>query len=193
MEEFQHNGLSILSQSAHESDALAFGRSISSGSNGGAGGGNSVTIYEHMPSRPTLGADAAGIVSEHPASVAAAVDAVTDFANPHKKVKITAHDTEAASSLLGFFNQLERNSSQEDMLHFFEGVQNHVIASTTSNTSTSTVRSPPKPSGNNSSSSTNPSSGGGGGGGTSTNGKNGTATYSPTNMATPAFAGGSAH
>jgi hypothetical protein len=32
-------------------------------------------------------------------------------------------DTEAASSLLGFFNQLERNSSQEDLMRFFEGVR----------------------------------------------------------------------
>ena len=44
------------------------------------------------------------------------------------------HDTEAASSLLGFFTQLERNSSQEDMMHFFEGVQKNVSS-----------RSPPAP------------------------------------------------
>lgn len=50
-----------------------------------------------------------------------------------------AHVTEAASSLLGFFTQLERNSSQEDMLHFFEGVQKTAAATVASS------RSPPRP------------------------------------------------
>mmetsp|Transcript_31056 Transcript_31056/g.52458 ORF Transcript_31056/g.52458 Transcript_31056/m.52458 type:complete len:689 (+) Transcript_31056:134-2200(+) len=39
-----------------------------------------------------------------------------------KKLKVTERDSEAASSLLGFFNQLERNNSQEDLVNFFEGV-----------------------------------------------------------------------
>jgi len=54
-------------------------------------------------------------------------------------VKVSEHDTEAASSLLGFFTQLERNSSQEDMLHFFEGVQKTAAAATVA-----AVQSPPK-------------------------------------------------
>lgn len=68
-------------------------------------------------------------------------DGSTDAMDPHKKVKITEHDTEAASSLLGFFTHLERNTSQEDMLHFLDGVQRNVIASTVT-----AARSPPKPS-----------------------------------------------
>lgn len=48
------------------------------------------------------------------------------------------HDNEVASSLLGFFTQLERHTSQEDMVHFFEGVQKNAVAAT--------AKSPGKPS-----------------------------------------------
>jgi hypothetical protein len=51
------------------------------------------------------------------------------------------HDTEAASSLLGFFTQLERHTSQEDMVHFFEGVQKTAAANVVAG-----ARSPSRPS-----------------------------------------------
>lgn len=61
-----------------------------------------------------------------------------------KRVRVAEHEphdtAEAASSLLGFFTQLERNTSQEDMVHFFEGVQKNVVAASVAST-----RSPPKP------------------------------------------------
>lgn len=47
------------------------------------------------------------------------------------------HDNEAASSLLGFFNHLERNNSQEDLVEFFEGVQKNVAAASSLSPTTS--------------------------------------------------------
>jgi len=39
---------------------------------------------------------------------------------------ISEHDSEAASSLLGFFNHLERQSSQQDMRHCVEAAEKNV-------------------------------------------------------------------
>lgn len=64
--------------------------------------------------------------------------------NPAVPMKVSEYDTEAASSLLGFFNHLERNSSQEDMLHFFEGVRKNAAAATVV-TSSAGPQSTPSP------------------------------------------------
>jgi hypothetical protein len=64
--------------------------------------------------------------------------------NPAVPIKVSEYDTEAASSLLGFFNHLERNSSQEDMLHFFEGVRKNAAAATVV-TSSAGPQSTPSP------------------------------------------------
>ena len=76
--------------------------------------------------------------------------------NRKVSVPISERDSEAASSLLGFFTQLERHSSQEDMLHFVEGVQKNIA--------TSTGRTPTNSSGGGNVNNSNSSGNGGAGG-----------------------------
>lgn len=173
---FQHTGLSILSQSAHETDAMntSFAQysparippyAVRSSSAGSTGAG--------LPPNGT-GANDGGLLGYNFSSTRPTVDlALSGPDSAHKKVRVTEHDTEAASSLLGFFTQLERNGSQEDMLHFFEGVQKNVASSV------SATRSPPKTPNN--------------GASTAPMGLNG-AVFGPSSMLpASAFAGSSAH